>query len=1077
MRVVSPGGQHLEPQIVRVSSPGRQPYTVPSIAGTAQYETPGYPPETRPILQAAGAPAHPGRVAFEEPQQPYPSHPLTSADQPSHPDYGPEPTDHGYGAEPPTGVPAYTGEPSPPQQASPPRAAAQPPVEHAPTQPPMVTIPPSGGHRAPQEAYPEEAYPQDTQEHETPYTSRPVPARSEAPSQVASPPRSEEPFEPAYRPESEGREPSPPRPLPTPPQRPTEIAHEAPTGPSGVHEAAGTQPPGVQDHAAIPADIRGATAARPATTGPAAIRLLSPADRRTVSLAPISGPATIDHSAAQPSAPEPIAAGAPSFDPHAFEEMLAHQSSVAEEAERLRQDAFTAAQAERERLAQQWESQEQERQRQFEEAQQARQREFDDTENGRAAEWEQQRQHASEQADTLLQQLEQGIGLPRSRFPSRSRPGSAEGPGQTGPIEVGEEVPLDTIPSIRPSPARTAPRPEELSDHGMSPLGIEEPELPPEALEAPPLPEEDLDEAPELPEGLEEPELSPIQEEGPARRNIPAVRISSPDRRMAYAPEPRTDVGGARTPLRGAVTPSPPAEIPALSSPAGGPTTISSPAAVPASLRSPGAVPTTLPSPAGTPATLFTPADVPIPLSPPTEIPEISSPPAETEAPSGTALPPASMPAIRISSPYRVPIPGGQTSTAAPPGIVLKTDGSAVPIAGDGNVPAVSLGDPTTTTAPELAERLRIAEEAAAAGAEAQRQYDEERQAREAEHQAALEQERERIRQLEEELANVKNAASQERQDRMAADLERLETERAEQARREAAYTDELRDIKNLLQDRTNEQRTWRDQDEERLQTKETRYTQKLERLQKLEELLGQILNGQENDRRKAEDDAAGRPTLESVLEQLKEQAATQRDLLNQMQEAWRADADRRHFETLEAVRETANQQIPFNVQTYLNDFSKALAAEVRMLLSEVGKLREERRNLQFEISALMGIKAKHGPGGIFQPEFTLPDDKPLAPAPAPAPAPTPPPPPAPAAWHRVHGKADRPRRGKKGKEEAPPPAAAAPPPPPPASWITWQPNPMLPQPAPTAPSTAASTRVPGLFGPRSPSHKDGELP
>jgi hypothetical protein len=31
----------------------------------------------------------------------------------------------------------------------------------------------------------------------------------------------------------------------------------------------------------------------------------------------------------------------------------------------------------------------------------------------------------------------------------------------------------------------------------------------------------------------------------------------------------------------------------------------------------------------------------------------------------------------------------------------------------------------------------------------------------------------------------------------------------------------------------------------------------------------------------------------------------------------------------------------------YLDEFSKALASEVRMLLGEVGKLREERRNIQ----------------------------------------------------------------------------------------------------------------------------------
>jgi len=37
----------------------------------------------------------------------------------------------------------------------------------------------------------------------------------------------------------------------------------------------------------------------------------------------------------------------------------------------------------------------------------------------------------------------------------------------------------------------------------------------------------------------------------------------------------------------------------------------------------------------------------------------------------------------------------------------------------------------------------------------------------------------------------------------------------------------------------------------------------------------------------------------------------------------------------------------------YLDEFSKALAAEVRMLLGEVGKLREERRNLQQYVSYL----------------------------------------------------------------------------------------------------------------------------
>jgi hypothetical protein len=81
---------------------------------------------------------------------------------------------------------------------------------------------------------------------------------------------------------------------------------------------------------------------------------------------------------------------------------------------------------------------------------------------------------------------------------------------------------------------------------------------------------------------------------------------------------------------------------------------------------------------------------------------------------------------------------------------------------------------------------------------------------------------------------------------------------------------------------------------------------------------------------------------------------------------AWRADCARQHQETIDTVRSTAQEQVPFNVQgvrtvlfslcgtsdqyylrQYLDEFSKALASEVRMLLGEVGKLREERRALQ----------------------------------------------------------------------------------------------------------------------------------
>ncbi|KIJ69674.1 hypothetical protein HYDPIDRAFT_104265 [Hydnomerulius pinastri MD-312] len=40
----------------------------------------------------------------------------------------------------------------------------------------------------------------------------------------------------------------------------------------------------------------------------------------------------------------------------------------------------------------------------------------------------------------------------------------------------------------------------------------------------------------------------------------------------------------------------------------------------------------------------------------------------------------------------------------------------------------------------------------------------------------------------------------------------------------------------------------------------------------------------------------------------------------------------------------------PTGEYRYLNDFSKALASEVRILLAEVGKLRDERRQLQLYV-------------------------------------------------------------------------------------------------------------------------------
>lgn len=72
---------------------------------------------------------------------------------------------------------------------------------------------------------------------------------------------------------------------------------------------------------------------------------------------------------------------------------------------------------------------------------------------------------------------------------------------------------------------------------------------------------------------------------------------------------------------------------------------------------------------------------------------------------------------------------------------------------------------------------------------------------------------------------------------------------------------------------------------------------------------------------------------IETLLEELQRQNAEQRELLTSLSESrsefnylrgrsadscsadWRADSTRQHEETIEAVRSTAQEQVPFNVQ------------------------------------------------------------------------------------------------------------------------------------------------------------------
>ncbi|THU87095.1 hypothetical protein K435DRAFT_842656 [Dendrothele bispora CBS 962.96] len=172
----------------------------------------------------------------------------------------------------------------------------------------------------------------------------------------------------------------------------------------------------------------------------------------------------------------------------------------------------------------------------------------------------------------------------------------------------------------------------------------------------------------------------------------------------------------------------------------------------------------------------------------------------------------------------------------------------------------------------------------------------------------------------------------------------------------------------------------------------------------------------------------------------------------------------------------------PGHSPRYMNDFSKALAVEVSILLEEMGKLRDERRQLQIEIAELLAMKAKHGNGREYaSPTWAGPGavtEAPPAPSPPPAP-PTDPTGPAKPGWRVVHKRPERKPRDRSAPAGAssPPPLAALPAPAPVApgglpAWAQWRPNPMFtppvmtPAPAPVLDSfSERPLSRPGLFG------------
>ncbi|PPQ65977.1 hypothetical protein CVT24_011194 [Panaeolus cyanescens] len=258
-----------------------------------------------------------------------------------------------------------------------------------------------------------------------------------------------------------------------------------------------------------------------------------------------------------------------------------------------------------------------------------------------------------------------------------------------------------------------------------------------------------------------------------------------------------------------------------------------------------------------------------------------------------------------------------------------------------------------------------------------------------------------RIKELEEELAKLRGEFEADKQQRSMQDQEAREQEQQNSMEQYQNIHQQLGEVTELVSGQRSCCEDIRRMMEEQIREKEDRRLQKSADMVQLTDMIRTIQKEMDDDRQKRD--------AEHI----------------EVQTKWRDECQRHHEETIEAVKATSNLQVPFNVQGYLDEFSRALASEVRLLLGEVGRIREERRALQHEISDLLALRAKYSPGGQYEPDWKPPAGATGPPPPPPADE-MPPPPPTEMPQVRPGWRPIYPKKAKKKKTQpAPQPAAS----------------------------------------------------
>ncbi|WVR08584.1 hypothetical protein IAU60_005639 [Kwoniella sp. DSM 27419] len=108
------------------------------------------------------------------------------------------------------------------------------------------------------------------------------------------------------------------------------------------------------------------------------------------------------------------------------------------------------------------------------------------------------------------------------------------------------------------------------------------------------------------------------------------------------------------------------------------------------------------------------------------------------------------------------------------------------------------------------------------------------------------------------------------------------------------------------------------------------------------------------------------KPGTQAILDALKTAGDGQAGFLRKLATEIMEQNSNQHLLTQQAAKGAAREQIGFNLAGYLDDFSKALSGEVRVLLKEVGDLRESRRALYMELAELLLMKGRQSAGDLM---------------------------------------------------------------------------------------------------------------